>query len=145
MQIIDPLLFTQQPLKDKSLPPSQELGKQEFLNLLMVQLRNQDPMNVQEDREFIAQLAQFSSLEQSTNLGLAMENLISFQQLTQGASLIGKEVEALIPAQGDQEATTLIGIVEETSLQDGKIGLVVNGKNVDFKNITHIRQAQGEE
>ncbi|MBF2052507.1 MAG: hypothetical protein IGS03_03470 [Candidatus Sericytochromatia bacterium] len=145
MQIIDPLLYTQQPLQDKSQAPSQELGKQDFLNLLMTQLRNQDPLNVQEDREFIAQLAQFSSLEQTTNMGVAMENLLGFQQLTQGAALIGKEVEAILPGEGDQEGSTFTGIVEETSLDDGEIKLVVNGEKISFKDITSVREPGGEE
>lgn len=144
MQIVDPLLYTQQPLKDKSQAPSQELGKQDFLNLLMTQLRNQDPLNVQEDREFIAQLAQFSSLEQTTNMGVAMENLLGFQQLTQGAALIGKEVEAILPGEGEQEGSSLTGIVEETSLDNGEIKLVVNGQKISFKEITSVREPGGE-
>ena len=143
MQIIDPLLYTQTPIKESNTTPSQNLGKDEFLQLLMVQLRNQDPMNVMQDQEFIAQMAQFSTLEQTTNLNLAMENMAGFSQLAQGASLIGKEVEAILPGIGDQGETQIQGQVEETRLVDGKIKLIVNGKAVDFQNITHIREAQG--
>lgn len=144
MSMIDTQLYTQMPLRDASQAPSQTLGKQDFLNLLMVQLRNQDPMNVQEDREFIAQLAQFSTLEQTTNLGLAMEDLAGFQRLSQGASLIGKEIEALLPGKGDEDATTLSGVVEETRLVDGELKLVVNGQNVDLQDVTRIRETQEE-
>ncbi len=120
--------------------PSQELGKQDFLNLLMTQLRNQDPMNVQEDREFIAQLAQFSTLEQTTNLGLAMENLAGFQQMTQAASLIDKEVEALIPAANDGDPPQVVkGLVSETRLNGGDVQLIVDGQEIDFAHVTHVR------
>lgn len=139
---IDPLLYTQTPVKEAN-ASSQNLGKDDFLQLLMVQLRNQDPMNVMKDQEFIAQMAQFSTLEQTTNLNLAMENMAGFSQLTQGASLIGKEVEAILPELGDQAETSIQGTVEETRLVDGKIKLIVNGQAVDFQNITHIREAQG--
>lgn len=59
---------------------SQTLGKEDFLNLLMTQLRHQDPLNVQDDREFIAQLAQFSTLEQTTNLGVSMKTWRAFNK-----------------------------------------------------------------
>lgn len=123
--------------------PSQNLGKQDFLNLLMTQMRHQDPLNVQQDKEFISQMAQFSTLEQTTNLSLAMENLAGFQQLTQGAALIGKEVEALIPGTETQEARVLKGKIEETRLVDGQIQLVIGDETIDFKQITSIREAEG--
>ena len=47
---------------------SSELGKDEFLKLLVTQLQNQDPLNPQDDTQFISQLAQFSALEQMTNM-----------------------------------------------------------------------------
>lgn len=123
--------------------PSQNLGKQDFLNLLMTQMRHQDPLNVQQDKEFISQMAQFSTLEQTTNLSLAMENLAGFQQLTQGAALIGKEVEALIPGTETEEARVLKGKIEETRLVDGQIQLVIGDETIDFKQITSIREAEG--
>ena len=64
---------------------SSELGKEEFLKLLVCQMQNQDPLNPQSDQQFIAQLAQFSSLEQMTNLNSTMSN-------TSAYSLVGKEV-----------------------------------------------------
>lgn len=52
-----------------------DLDKDAFLRLLTTQLANQDPLNPMEDREFIAQLAQFTSLEQIQNLNKNVENL----------------------------------------------------------------------
>jgi len=57
-----------------------ELGKDAFLKLLIAQLANQDPMNPMDDREFIAQMAQFSALEQMTNMTKGLESLASLQQ-----------------------------------------------------------------
>lgn len=119
---------------------SQTLGKEDFLNLLITQLRNQDPLNVKDDREFIAQLAQFSTLEQTTNLGISMENLAGFQQMSQAANLIDREVEALVPPTNDsEEARVVKGLVTETRMDGSSVKLMVGGTEVDFEDITHIR------
>lgn len=77
-----------------------ELGKDDFLKLMIEQLKNQDPLSPMEGTEFTAQLAQFSSLEQLNNMSKSLEQSISANfQLTQAvnntmtASLIGKEVK----------------------------------------------------
>ncbi|WP_017727315.1 flagellar hook assembly protein FlgD [Halalkalibacterium ligniniphilum] len=72
------------------------LGKDDFLRLLLAQLSNQDPLNPMEDREFIAQMAQFSSLEQMTNMSSSMQRFVDMQMsqtLVQHSELIGKEVK----------------------------------------------------
>lgn len=137
--VTDPLQYTQAPTRDPSVGPKQTLGKDDFLNLLMVQLRNQDPLNVQDDKDFIAQMAQFSNLEQTSNLNTSMENLVGFEQMTQGAALIGKQVDAQVPSPDGTSTETVTGIVEESRLVNGKIQLIVDGQAVDYKNILSIR------
>jgi len=73
------------------------LGKDEFLKMLIAQLQNQDPLNPMDGTDFTAQLAQFSSLEQLTNMNTNLETLTSNQMMTnqvQSVSLLGKEVQA---------------------------------------------------
>jgi flagellar basal-body rod modification protein FlgD len=73
------------------------LGKDDFLNLLIAQLQNQDPLNPTEGTEFTAQLAQFSSLEQLSNINGNLENMELFQASmtnSQAVSYIGKEITA---------------------------------------------------
>ncbi|MBW8350498.1 flagellar hook assembly protein FlgD [Bacillus sp. IITD106] len=71
------------------------LGKDDFLKLLMVQLQNQDPMNPMQDKEFIAQMATFSSLEQMTNMNKSIEKLVQYESQSSLIALsqfVGKEV-----------------------------------------------------
>ncbi len=72
-----------------------ELGKNEFLNLLVAQLNNQDPLSPQENGEFIAQLAQFSQVEGIEKLNTRMESLLTgyqSSQALQASSLVGRKV-----------------------------------------------------
>ncbi|MBI4681965.1 MAG: flagellar hook assembly protein FlgD [Nitrospirae bacterium] len=73
------------------------LGKQDFLNLLLMQLSQQDPLNPMDNTEFTAQLSQFSSLEELANINSTLNDVLVFQQSMQNASianLIGKSVKA---------------------------------------------------
>ena len=73
------------------------MGKNEFLNMLITQLQHQDPLNPADSTEFTAQLAQFSSLEQLSNINDSLKNMAQFQaSLThsQAVSYIGKEITA---------------------------------------------------
>ena len=94
---------------------NQGLGKEDFLKLLTVQLRYQDPLNPMENTEFIAQMAQFSSLEQLQNMNESLnQNLGSEQQLNTAfknnlaTSLVGRTVEVPtieVDWDGDNAAT----------------------------------------
>ncbi|MGY4689825.1 flagellar hook assembly protein FlgD [Salibacterium sp. K-3] len=74
---------------------SGKLGKDDFLEILMTQLQNQSPANPMKDKEFISQMAQFSTLEQMTNMTSAITDMANAQQkgsLVQHSELIGKTV-----------------------------------------------------
>jgi flagellar basal-body rod modification protein FlgD len=76
-------------------PKSNDLGKNEFLNLLVAQLNNQNPLEPQGNGEFIAQLAQFSQVEGIEKLNTSMESLLSgyqSSQALQASSLVGRKV-----------------------------------------------------
>ena len=78
-------------LADASRVVSKELDKDAFLRLLLAELANQDPLNPMDDREFIAQMAQFSTLEQMTNMTKALEGMSSLQQYST-VSYVGKVI-----------------------------------------------------
>ena len=76
---------------------AQSMGKEDFLKMLVAQLKNQDPLNPMSGTDFATQLAQFSSLEQLTNLNQGITNMGLYQSSQanlQAVNLIGKEVTA---------------------------------------------------
>ncbi len=85
---------------------SQELGKDDFLKLLITQLQNQDPTSPMENTEFIAQMAQFSSLEQMTNMSNEFTKLANMLNSGEAVSMLGKSVELNV---GE---TSITGVVE---------------------------------
>ena len=73
------------------------LGKDDFLDMLVAQLQNQNPLNPMDGADFTAQLAQFSSLEQLSNVNAKMESLLLYNNVLcnyESVGLIGKEITA---------------------------------------------------
>ncbi|HAP43165.1 MAG: flagellar hook assembly protein FlgD [Spirochaetes bacterium GWD1_61_31] len=73
----------------------QDLDKDDFLKILVTQLQHQDPTAPMEDREFIAQMAQFSSLEQMTNMSQNFASMAGVLNSSEAQSLLGRTVEIL--------------------------------------------------
>jgi flagellar basal-body rod modification protein FlgD len=94
-------------------PATSGLGKDDFLKLLVGQLKNQDPMSPVGDQEFMSQMAAFSTLEQVTNLGASSERLESTMSANQSLALIGHQVTYL---------------KEDGSAAEGKVERVTFGK-----------------
>jgi flagellar basal-body rod modification protein FlgD len=91
--------------------PKKEMGRDDFLKLLVTQLSYQDPMAPMEDKEFIAQMAQFSSLEQMTAMAKDFNKLTSIISGNEASAALGKSVE----------------LVEGEELVQGKIQAVTRG------------------
>ncbi len=85
---------------------SNELGKDDFLKILIAQLSNQDPTSPLENTEFIAQMAQFSSLEQMTNMSQSFEKMSTLINSSEAQSMLGRRVDLDL---GDTSET---GVVE---------------------------------
>jgi len=118
------------------------LDRDAFLKLLITQLRNQDPLKPVEDKEFIAQLAQFSSLEQMQSINKGLEQLIQAQSaLPQGLALIGRTVQAVtIDGVYDPKLGTnvLTGKVEGLDFSSGRPVLKIGGKLVPMENLISV-------
>ena len=120
---------------------SNDLGKDAFMSLLVEQMKNQDPMAPTSNDEFIAQLAQFSSLEE---MQVVNENLVALAllqqdnalmaQLTDSSALIGKQVVYMDP-ETSEPAT---GTVEAVKLAEGAVSLLVDGKEISLASVSEI-------
>lgn len=111
--------------------PSQQLGKDDFLKLLITQLSNQDPTSPMEDTQFISQMAQFSSLEQMTNMNESFNKMAAIINSSQATSTLGKTVEV------DLGDTTSQGVVEATSF-GANPQVMVNGMYYDLNKIKAV-------
>lgn len=111
----------------------ESLDMQDFLNLLVAQMTNQDAMNPMDNTEFIAQMAQFSSLQ-------AMSDLTEISMQGQATSLIGKNVVvARYDNKGELEVQE--GTVQRVTIHGGKTKLYVNDIEYDYSNVMEIKQA----
>lgn len=108
------------------------LGKTEFLNLLVTQLQYQDPLSPAEDTEFIAQMAQFSSLEQMQNLNDSFTKFKAF-------SLVGKNVSA---DNGTEES--IEGFVESVRIIDDVAYAVIDGNSIEVDKIKKVTDTAEE-
>lgn len=123
------------------------LGKDAFLQLLVTQLQHQDPTAPMDNTEYISQLAQFSSLEQTQNMTKAIENLLESQQQTQlmnYTTFIGKEVEwhemtDELDEQGNFIVNTGKGVIEQMKFVNGEpVFILEDGKELSPGNISSV-------
>jgi flagellar basal-body rod modification protein FlgD len=108
------------------------VSRESFLNLLVTQLRHQDPLEPVENTEFISQLATFQSLESQLSMGARLEDLVALQEsqlslagLSQAALLVGKHVTWIDaegkPGQGTIDTVTVENGVMMVNTENGKI------------------------
>ena len=106
-----------------------ELGKDDFLQLLVTQLQHQDPLAPMEDKDFIAQMAQFTSLEQMKNMNNAV-------QVTQATSYIGKQV-----TWADSQGTEQTGIVTAIRIVNSEPKVMIGAEAIELKKIMSVTDA----
>ncbi|GHV10953.1 flagellar hook assembly protein FlgD [Spirochaetia bacterium] len=113
--------------------PQQNLGKDDFLKLLTTQLKYQDPSAPMEDKEFIAQMAQFSTLEQMTGMAKDFSRLTELLSGSEAGSALGKSVEL---TQGDE---IIQGPVKAVT-RGMNPQIMVNGTYYDWDKVTKVFQ-----
>lgn len=122
--------------------PTTTLGKDEFLTILIAQLQNQDPMSPLEDQDFIAQMAQFTSVEQIMNMSTEMELLR--QSMGISSDLIGKSIQYSYTNESTYEEELNSGIVEGIKMLDGLQYVIVNGEEIGLDQILKIWNTEQE-
>ncbi len=108
------------------------LGKDAFLQLLVTQLQYQDPLNPQTNQEFIAELTQFSTLEEMQNMTGTLTN-------AQALGLVGKNVILEVgKSEGIGSTTTVAGYVEFVKMVDGNAKLSIKGELYDYADLEYV-------
>ncbi len=111
--------------------PQQNLGKDDFLKILITQLSYQDPTAPMEDKEFIAQMAQFSTLEQMTAMAKDFSKLTSMLMGNEASSALGKSVEIV---EGER---TVQGVVQAVTRGETP-EVLVNGNFYDWNQVIKV-------
>lgn len=107
------------------------MGRDQFLNLLVTQMRNQNPLDPISDSDFIAQLAQFSTLEGVEKLNTSFDDMLKLQQLTQGANLVGR----VAVFDRDDSTEPGRGLIQSVNLDGQKINLLINNELVPLESV----------
>jgi flagellar basal-body rod modification protein FlgD len=109
----------------------QNLGRDDFLKLLITQLSYQNPTAPMEDKEFIAQMAQFSSLEQMTNMAGDFAKLTNMLMAGEATSALGKSVEI---TDGEKVIQGRVNAVNRGAVPQ----ILVNGENYPWEKVTRV-------
>ena len=113
-----------------------QVKRDDFLKLLLAQVQNQNPLEPLKDGEFMAQLAQFSTVEGIDRLNASFEDMMRLQQLTQGANLVGRTVSYEEPGAGVRR-----GLVDSVFMQNGKLTLKIGDANVTVDRVRSVERS----
>jgi flagellar basal-body rod modification protein FlgD len=109
------------------------LDRNDFLKILITQLSHQDPTQPMEDKEFVAQMAQFSSLEQMTNMSEGLTKVADLISRSQAVGLLGKPVEV------SDGGNAVSGVVD--AVTGGEFPqILVNGQYYDYAQVQQIKR-----
>ena len=113
--------------------PTQTLGQDDFLQLLVAQMTTQDPLAPSKDTDVFAQMATFSSLEQAKTMQSDIASLRKDQQVLQANSLLGRTVEIQV-----NESTATRGMVTAVHVEAGTPKVEVDGRSYDLSQVLII-------
>jgi len=148
---IDPTSYLSNYQKQTPKTGNSALGKDDFLKILITQLRNQDPTSPMEDKDFIAQMATFSTLEQITNMSKSFDKFAEQQDqiaLIQYQQFIGSEIAYEKVTKNDDGTTNKTkgtGVIEGIQYtSSGVVFQLMNGEQISGNDITQINEKADE-
>lgn len=124
-------------LKEKHQGSKNKLGEADFMKLLVTQLKTQDPTKPLDDKEFIGQMAQFTSLKQMNTMAKSLTKFTKEFSFTKAVGLVGKEV-----SWNDESGRFQKGIVQSVKLKGGDTFLNVNGNELTIADIKEVAEAK---
>ncbi len=116
------------------------VGKNQFLEILMAQLQNQNPLDPQKSGKFVDQMASLTSLEQMTQISNSMKSFQQSQKSQQFMTLLGKNVEVKT-----SEGNTVTGEVESVRFTDDGSSVLVDGEDIGTEEISAISTVDNTE
>jgi flagellar basal-body rod modification protein FlgD len=116
------------------------LKTEDFINLMITQLKNQDPTDPVKNQDLLAQMSQIGSLQASTSLQDSLKSLVMQNNLGSAGNLIGKTVQGM-----DDQNNTISGLVTSVQVQGDQVNLELdNGKNLQLGRVTAIMATPGQ-
>jgi flagellar basal-body rod modification protein FlgD len=119
----------------------ESMGMEDFFNLLMAQMTNQDIMNPTDNTQMIAQMAQFSSLQAMNGVLESTTALSEYQQLAYATNYVGKTV-TIAEVGEDDKIKELSGVVEKVTFYDGKPMVFVDGKGYELHKVMQVTSSE---
>ena len=116
--------------------PARNLTQDDFLKLVVAQMTSQDPLNPRKDTEFIAQMAQFSLLEQSKSMQSELAQMRTDQLFLQANAMLGRVVELQ-----DAQGAPTRGTVSAIHVVEGMPKIVVGGQSYDLSEVVAVEPA----
>jgi flagellar basal-body rod modification protein FlgD len=117
--------------------PNKTLTQEDFLKLLIAQLRTQDPLNPMKDTEFIGQMVQFSVLEQNKSMQTAISSMNNTQQIIQANSILGRVVRVV-----GEDGVISSGVVSSVILDQSTPMIVVNGNIYSLGQVVSVEPGE---
>lgn len=108
-----------------------------FLQLLVAQVKYQDPLEPMNNNEAMAQTAQFTMVEQMTKVAEQQKELLGFQQATLAAGLIGRSATGV----EDDSGVTVSGVVTAVEFNQGDPQLIIDGKRIGVDSVISTSEA----
>jgi flagellar basal-body rod modification protein FlgD len=113
---------------------TQTLSEQDFLNLLVTQMTQQDPLNPETNEDLLSQMVGFSTLASNTTTQTDMSQMAASQTFSEATALIGSQVNLQVDANGD----TAQGVISGVDASSGTAQIVVNGQSYSLSQVLSV-------